>query len=102
MGVKLKEVLSDGSHHSWLWVCPACKSVHQCDGRWGFNGNLEAPTFTGSVLVHPIPDIGRPLCHSHVTDGKITYCSDSTHGYAGQTLELPDWDFARGLGGAKS
>ena len=53
-----------------------------------------------SVLIHPIPDIGRPLCHSHVTDGKITYCGDSTHGYAGQTLELPD--FARGLGGAES
>jgi len=44
--------------------------------------------------------LGGRSVTSHVTDGKITYCGDSTHGYAGQTLELPD--FARGLGGAES
>jgi hypothetical protein len=98
MGHKVVECLaSDGkTHHSWIWRCPACKAVHHCDNRWGFNGSTTAPTFTGSVLVHAIddPEIGfhRPRCHSFVTDGKIAYCADSTHAMAGQTVELPDWD----------
>jgi hypothetical protein len=84
-----------------MFVCPACKSVHQCDHRWGFNGDVERPSFSGSVLVHGDSSIGRPHCHSVVTNGRIAYGADSTHAFAGQTLDLPDWDFARPLGGAK-
>jgi hypothetical protein len=107
VGVKLKEVPNeDGSHYSWAFVCPACKAVHQVDDRWSFNGDVEHPTFGGSVLVHPVEPVettgypGRPRCHSQVTDGRIAYYGDSTHACAGQVFELPDWDFARGLGGA--
>jgi hypothetical protein len=99
MGIKDKEFfLTDGSHHSWAWVCPACDALHQCDSRWTFNGDLERPTFRASVLVDAA--YGRPRCHSFVTAGRIAYCPDSTHAHAGKELEIPDWDFARGLGGA--
>jgi Family of unknown function (DUF6527) len=93
MGVKLYEtVKADGSHYSWAFFCPACRSLHQCDSRWTFNGNTETPTFRASVLVHPVPEIGRPLCHSFVTDGKIAYLADCTHAFAGKTVDLPDWE----------
>ena len=55
---------------------------------WGFNGNLEKPTITPSILRYETP--GNPRCHSFVTDGKIAFCSDSTHSMAGQTIELPE------------
>ena len=125
VGVKVKELLApiepgatEMKHYAWCFVCPACNAVHQCDDRWSFNGNHEAPTFgpvmdaegkptscsilvnggdaTKGDLVHPT----RPRCHSHVTDGRIIYCADCTHDKKGQTLEIPDWDFSRGLGGA--
>ena len=93
MGAKLHEtVQQDGTHYSWVFFCPACDSLHQCDSRWTFNGNVNAPTFRASILVHPEPSIGRPLCHSFVTDGRIEYLSDCTHAMAGKTVDLPDWD----------
>lgn len=110
MGVKLKEATSLDGSPRYYFVCPACRAVHQCDSRWTLTGGVERPTFDGSVLVHEVkrtPESvpgykGRPRCHSQVTDGRIAYYLDSTHDRAGETLELPDWDFARDLGGAES
>ena len=97
MGAKVIEsTQKDGSHYSWLWHCPGCNSVHACDNRWTFNGDVEKPTFRASVLVYEVKnDAGKvihPRCHSYVTDGKINFLADSTNGHAGQTLDLPDWD----------
>ena len=33
------------------------------------------------------------ICHSIITDGAITYCSDSTHSLKGQTVPMPDWPY---------
>jgi hypothetical protein len=100
MGKKLcEQVKSDGvTHRAWLFWCPGCTAPHQCDHRWGFNGDQEKPTFTGSVLIyavtHGTPDapVRRPRCHSFVEVGKIRYLPDSTHAMAGKTVELPDWE----------
>jgi hypothetical protein len=93
MGIKLHETVNrDGSHYSWLFFCPGCDSIHQCDTRWSYNGDPAHPTFRNSVLVHAEPSIGRPLCHSYVTDGRIQYLGDCTHALAGKTVDLPDWD----------
>lgn len=75
---------------------------------WSWDGDLERPTISPSVLVHPhdrfidgslerpaltAPEniTTTPLCHSFVTDGRIEYLSDSTHALAGQTVDLPEW-----------
>lgn len=86
--------------------------------RWAYNGNPEKPTFSPSVLVRtghycnpgekpgncacdfqqrypdeepwPWPCV---RCHSFVTDGRIQFLSDCTHSLAGQTVDLPEWDF---------
>lgn len=92
MGNKLAEsVHDDGSHYSWIFLCPACRAPHQCDTRWTFNGDRERPTFGGSVLVYEVKEIHQPRCHSIVRDGRIEYCNDSTHAFAGKTEDLPDW-----------
>jgi hypothetical protein len=80
-------------HSGWGIFCPACECVHIFDNRWTFNGDEEKPTFSPSMLVyeHPYADDIRPRCHSFVTDGKIAFCEDSGHEYAGQTLDLPDY-----------
>ena len=60
--------------------------------RWGFNGNVDAPTFTPSVLVRYSWSDGPRVCHSFVTDGRIQFLGDCTHNLAGQTVDLPDWE----------
>jgi hypothetical protein len=75
--------------HFW---CPGCDQVHGIryanptpGPDWGWNGDLESPTITPSVLVEGGPDEIR--CHSFVTDGQIQFLHDSTHALAGQTVE---------------
>lgn len=71
--------------------------------RWGWNGDMDRPTFTPSVLVrwsepsnapeefdNPAKDV-KKVCHSFVTDGRIQFLSDSTHALAGQTVDIPDY-----------
>lgn len=76
--------------------CPGCNDYHQVvvespDG-WGWNGSLELPTFTPSVLaLYGIVDGVDRRCHSFVTDGRIEFLGDCTHELAGQTVDLPPW-----------
>jgi hypothetical protein len=57
---------------------------------WTWNGSLDKPTFTPSLLCNQ--DSPESRCHSFVTDGKIQFLSDCHHELAGQTVELPDWE----------
>jgi hypothetical protein len=61
--------------------------------QWGWNGSLDKPTFTPSILVkanYTSPNRLDDICHSFVTDGKIHFLGDCTHQLAGQTVDLPD------------
>lgn len=91
-----------------LFECPGCGVPHgipvKSEGKsnWGWNGSLEAPTFTPSILVtYPAnPNALEEFkewktercCHSFVRDGHIQFLGDSTHPLAGQTVELPEFD----------
>lgn len=86
--------------------------------RWVWNGDGVKPTFTPSVLVrtgHHIPGHEQgscwctyyaehpedkddtsfkcSVCHSFVTDGRIQFLGDCTHALAGQTVDLPEWNW---------
>ena len=86
--------------------CPGCKTTHYVQHgsdigpNWGWNGCVDAPTFTPSVLVtYNGADAGKDgappaVCHSFVTDGRIQFLGDCTHALAGQTVDLPDFDKA--------
>lgn len=82
------------------FMCPGCDDLHVIPitgpKAWGYNGSMDRPTFTPSVLVHANPPNpktgwpGTPRCHSFVRDGRINYGLDSTHALRGQTVDLPE------------
>lgn len=83
---------TNGQHGGWMVFCPACQCGHLFDKRWTFNGDVEKPTFTPSMLVNANMQKINPKairCHSYVTAGRIQFLSDCTHAMAGQTVELP-------------
>lgn len=59
---------------------------------WGFNGDLDRPTLTPSILSRFDwgPNRETRICHSFVRDGRIEFLSDCTHALAGQTVDLPE------------
>lgn len=93
----------------WVFECPGCGCLHSIKTPvWTFNGDLDKPTVSPSILVsgtEPITDDEharimngeiiepRPtVCHSFVTDGKIQFLGDCTHALKGQTVEIPEWN----------
>lgn len=72
----------------WHFWCPGCECAHGINATWQFNGDLEKPTISPSVLA-----TGEKRCHSYVKDGKIQFLGDCDHVLKGQTVELPEWPF---------
>lgn len=86
-------------NHLWLW-CPGCDDLHHFDlSVWTWDGSVEAPTLSPSLLVHRAAYPSRPggtlpQCHSFVRDGRWQFLDDSEHDLAGQTVPLaplPGW-----------
>jgi hypothetical protein len=82
----------------FLIECPGCRHSHaivdQATGAkvsWAFSGTLERPTFSPSVRHFWYEGTGRtPMtCHYNVTDGRILFHNDCTHGLRGWH-DLPD------------
>jgi hypothetical protein len=77
------------------FYCPGCKCDHGVwvnphsngGAKWDWNGSLDKPTFTPSLLVRSGENT---ICHSFITDGRIGYLSDCTHELAGQNIEMVD------------
>lgn len=91
--MKVRVVASGAKTSYWLW-CPACDDVVLIDNTWDFNGDVERPTFTPSLLSRYAAGGQERVCHSFVTDGVWHYLADCTHGRAGQAVpvvDLPDW-----------
>lgn len=83
-----------GEQEDALWFfCPGCESAIRIPisgaRAWGWDGNLDAPTLTPSIL-----SIGERRCHAFMRSGKLEFLSDCTHVLAGKTIDvpvLPDW-----------
>lgn len=99
--------------------CPCGDAHYVTRPRWTWNGDLERPTFTPSVLVttgHYIPlerndgscwctynaehpddpaPFGCYRCHSYVRDGVVEFLADCTHALAGKSVPLGDWEVAQ-------
>lgn len=69
--------------------CPGCERLHPVrvdgPGAWGWNRDVEKPTFTPSILTWS--ETSR--CHSFVRDGQIVFLLDCSHRLASQTVDLP-------------
>jgi len=104
---QLRRVNDHGkTYECLLFVCPGCVSggpegydgVHMLPvntvediGKpvWSFDGNLELPTLSPSILTK-----SYSVCHSYLKHGLFEFLSDSTHPLSGQKVlipDLPDW-----------
>lgn len=109
--MKARNVLIDGRDSGMVaFKCPGCGYEHMIPVRpqnyptpvWGFNGDLDKPTFTRSInvktgkFVDPNwiepnePGTWSTICHSFVRDGKIQFLHDCTHALKGRELDLPN------------
>lgn len=107
---KIRIVSGDINYPKTLaFQCPACGEEHKVfiippsgyNARWRFNGDYNRPTFKPSIKVQYTKyengfenwehgDKSETVkCHSIITDGQISFCGDSTHSLAGQTVDLP-------------
>lgn len=93
-GCQTPYTLLDGREHtpSGLHMLPVNSS--QKSPSWTWDGNLEAPTLSPSILSHiqPYDEQSKPLgiCHSYLRAGVLEFLSDCTHPLAGQNVPLPD------------
>lgn len=108
-------------YQALMFVCPGCESedeegrlvggLHMLPvsgnppgARWDFDGNLEAPTLSPSILTRheharkyvdgELKDIGLFVCHSYLRAGQFEFLADCTHKFAGSTVpmrELYPW-----------
>lgn len=97
MSKLLMEMVTDRDEHiGWAFYCPGCKYMHHyntvrltAEGPcWQFDGNIESPTFTPSLLVGP--NTPKSRCHLYVKAGRIEYLSDCWHDLRGQTVDMID------------
>lgn len=84
----------DGNFHAWGHFCPGCEMHHSFDKRWKFNGDVENPTFSPSMLVRYTwgEKNEQRRCHYFLKKGKIQYLSDCTHELKGKTIDCPIFD----------
>lgn len=83
------------NHRAFSFHCPGCECSHfvpvEGPHKWEWDGNLEAPTFSPSILVNGDKSCpSMPLCHSFIRQGKWQYLSDCTHKLAGTTVPMMD------------
>lgn len=91
---------SDGKHYGYRFHCPGCDEHHVITttpypGGWTFDGDVDRPTFSPSVHVHPRwPPTAASSRRFGATRscraGRIQFLGDSTHALAGQTVDLPE------------
>ncbi|ELP1305163.1 DUF6527 family protein [Pseudomonas aeruginosa] len=81
-----------------FFLCPGCQMLHGVNvnrGKpgpaWDWNGDVNQPTFSPSILVTFNWGVQREerRCHSFVREGRIEFLGDCTHRLVGQTVDLP-------------
>lgn len=80
-----------------LW-CPGCDRLHAVrvsgpEPQWEWDGNLDAPTISPSILVTMNTEPAT-VCHSFFKAGVWEFLGDCTHDLKGQhvpAVPLPDW-----------
>lgn len=89
----------NGKVYGYGIECPGCGHMHVFrtvpDGSkpcWQFDGNMNAPTFSPSMLCWtPMPNGTRAnICHSFVRAGKIDFLGGCTAHQMRGVYDLPD------------
>lgn len=91
---KLRSLAAPTKTGIGFW-CPGCDAFYAVytfgtgGPIWQWDGNVDEPTISPSILVYDTPV--APRCHSFVRRGQIEFLADSTHALAGKTVPLPDF-----------
>lgn len=116
----MAKIIKENGSNGAVFDCPGCGMHHAVNlgdtnsPMWSWNGDVERPTFSPSVLARhtKMTEVGEKqyaewreqgfpprleqfdhidvICHSFVADGRIQFLGDCTHKLAGQTVDLPD------------
>lgn len=79
------------------YFCPGCRNSHAVSvnghrnssgATWKWNGSMERPTFTPSILCNK--DVPEYRCHHFIRSGYIEFLNDCFHALKGQTVPLPE------------
>ncbi len=116
MKSQLRKVNDHGVVYETLaFCCPGCVTERQVAGwtdyeglhmlpvnattdidkpSWQFDGNLEAPTLSPSILTKSKIGDKETRCHSFLRAGVFQFLDDCTHPLVGQHVpmsDLPEW-----------
>lgn len=104
LAVKRRVVTQDDKYlyTHFYWWCVGCDEQHvwalkeqpsdYAVPEWEFDGNLESPTVSPSILTDGSNPAKR--CHVFIKNGQIEYLGDCWHKLAGQTVpmvDVPKW-----------
>lgn len=109
MKLRVMTDVDTGKASYWMW-CPGCDDTVRITSEWDWDGNLDAPTFSPSILTTgvqwaesehfykpnhaSVPAGGEIRCHSFLRAAVWEFLTDCTHALAGQhvpMVDLPDW-----------
>lgn len=96
---------NDITYQALYFVCPGCEAMDGGSGAhllpvnteekkpsWTWDGNLDAPTLSPSILTHY--EYGEKKqqrrCHSFLRNGIFEFLSDCTHELKNQHVPIPD------------
>lgn len=76
-------------------LCPACRAYHNLNvgpGGWRFNGDLDSPTVSPSILNRVLDGSGseRRRCHSFLESGVMRFLGDCSHSYKNTSIPLAE------------
>lgn len=87
----------------YVFHCPGCGHGHifyvahygaaaELKSTWEFNGDLDRPTFSPSLLntCPDHPDSAQRRCHLHVVDGEIRFAADCAHALRNRVVVMAD------------
>ena len=83
MGRKLRSAQTATGGRIYNFYCPGCDAWHGFGEAWAFDGDLESPTVSSSLL-----STGETTCHMFIRKGRIEYLADSSHYLAGTTVDM--------------
>lgn len=91
MNMKAQLLTIDAKETRLLWYCPGCKCSHgvpipPSTRAWQWNGSLNAPTLSPSVLVKDRAE--GSVCHCFIRAGRIEFLGDCSHDHAGKTVDM--------------
>lgn len=88
---KIKAIGMSGNNRVYVFFCPGCLHDHAYEvPRWEWNGSLDKPTFTPSLMNNA--NYPESRCHLAVTDGVIHFYDDCHHDMKGKDIPMFDYD----------